>query len=86
MRIKTFKDDFPGYNLSIQDPLVRGTTLEQVEKKFLDLYNKTGAEAITAGEGVSLFQLRNFAKDLDIYIKESPLPSPQRELLIDLKD
>ena len=85
LRIKTFKSDFPGYDLSIQDPLVRGTTIDQVEKKFLDLYRGTGAEAISRGEGVSLFQLRNFAKDLDIYIKESPLPSPQRELLIDLK-
>ena len=78
-------DDFPGYDLSIQDPNVKGGTIMQIQKKFQDLYNQTTPEATAQGLGISLFQLRNLVKDLDIYIKETPTPTPQRELLFDLK-
>jgi len=84
-RIKSFQDDFPGYDLSIQDPNVKGGTIKQIEEKFKQLYNMTTPEATAQGKGISLFQLRNLVKDLDLYIKESPLPTPQRELLFDLK-
>ena len=84
-RIKSFQDDFPGYDLSIQDPNVKGGTINQIEEKFKQLYRMTTPEATKQGQGISLFQLRNLVKDLDLYIKESPLPTPQRELLYDLK-
>ena len=84
-RIKSFKDDFPGYDLSIQDPNLKGGTIKQIEEKFKELYTTTTPEATKKGTGISLFQLRNLVKDLDLYIKESPLPTPQRELLYDLK-
>ena len=84
-RIKSFQDDFPGYDLSIQDPNVKGGTIKQIEEKFKQLYKMTTPEATAQGKGISLFQLRNLVKDLDLYIKESPLPTPQRELLFDLK-
>ena len=84
-RIKSFQDDFPGYDLSIQDPNVKGGTIKQIEEKFKELYRMTTPKATEQGKGISLFQLRNLVKDLDLYIKESPLPTPQRELLYDLK-
>jgi len=84
-RIKSFQDDFQGYDLSIQDPNVKGGTIKQIEQKFKDLYQMTLPTATAEGQGISLFQLRNLVKDLDIFIKESPLPTPQRELLYDLK-
>ena len=84
-RIKSFQDDFPGYDLSIQDPNVKGGTIKQIEEKFKELYKMTLPTATAEGQGISLFQLRNLVKDLDLYIKESPLPTPQRELLYDLK-
>jgi len=85
MRIKSFQDDFPGYDLSIQDPNVKGGTIMQIQKKFEDLYKQTTPEATEQGMGMSLFQLRNLVKDIDIYIKETPTPTPQRELLYDIK-
>lgn len=85
MRIKSFKDDFPGYDLSIQDPNVKGGTINQIQAKYEQLFNKTTKKATEQGQGISLFQLRNLVKDIDLYIKESPLPTPQRELLYDLK-
>jgi len=85
MRIKSFKDDFPGYDLSIQDPNVKGGTINQIEAKYKELFNQTTKKATEQGQGISLFQLRNLVKDIDLYIKESPLPTPQRELLYDLK-
>ena len=84
-RIKSFQDDFPGYDLSIQDPNVKGGTIKQIEEKFKELYKMTLPEATAQGQGISLFQLRNLVKDLDIFIKETPTPTPQRELLYDLK-
>jgi hypothetical protein len=85
LRIRSFMDDFPGYDLSIQDPNVKGGTIAAIQKKFQDLYNLTTPGSTEKGLGISLFQLRNLVKDLDIYIKETPTPTPQRELLFDLK-
>tara|TARA_R100000149_G_C5880021_1_gene144818 strand:- start:102 stop:3527 length:3426 start_codon:yes stop_codon:yes gene_type:complete len=85
LRIRSFMDDFPGYDLSIQDPNVKGGTIAAIQKKFQDLYNLTTPASTEKGLGISLFQLRNLVKDLDIYIKETPTPTPQRELLFDLK-
>ena len=38
MRIKSFKDDFPGYDLSIQDPNVKGGTINQIQAKYKQLF------------------------------------------------
>ena len=85
LRIRSFQDDFPAYDLSIQDPLVKGGIINKLDDLYSDLIRKTAPSQAAKGEGLSLFQLRNLQKDLDIYITEAPGASPQRELLYDLK-
>ena len=85
LRIRSFQDDFPGYDLSIQDPNIKGGIINKLEDTYSNLIRQTAPGQAARGEGLSLFQIRNLQKDLDIYITEAPGASPQRELLYDLK-